>query len=138
MPAPSVNHEQRRALLESLAILAGFTECLSSLPDGSRPDILRVNSRCGCVFIGDAKDSETGTSDDTCRRLSRYMRWVFRLRRGSGGSVMALCFGHPDHLYRWASLLKTLTFGSRNEFSVHFCELGTDTVLWIVSSRERK
>jgi hypothetical protein len=100
-------HEDRRVLLDSMAVLAGFTCDLAAvgLPDGSRPDVLRADLSGRRLFIGDAKDVETPGNAATGARLGRYMSW------GAGAAscglevVVAICHGRPAESWRWVETL---------------------------------
>ena len=52
-------HESNVRFLDTLAILSGCKEHISSsLPDGKRPDVMRVNSKRRLLFIGEGKNTE--------------------------------------------------------------------------------
>jgi len=106
---PSVRHDERVALLDTLAALAGFsTEAQPRvLPDGGRPDVLRVDAIGRRIFIGDGKATETPGNEQTRRRLRHYARWGI-LASGYGEVILALCVGRTWEAGRWASLLREL------------------------------
>jgi hypothetical protein len=58
--------------LETLATLAGFVAPLP-LAWRLRPDVARICSRSGAVFLGDAKDTETPGCEATRSRLRWYL-----------------------------------------------------------------
>lgn len=107
---PGITHEKRRAVLESIAMLSGYsTECSGSLPDGTRPDVLRVDPSCGSVFIGEAKDTESPGCRETCDRLGRYLDWFRALVvTGCKASMLAVCFGESRHVEIWPETLSRL------------------------------
>ena len=106
---PGTPHARRLDVLVELAVLAGFVERLAQLPDGSIPDVLRVEPWSGAVFLGDAKDTETPGCAATRARLLGYAAWFSALpRRRLARSVMALCFGEPRHATEWGEALRDL------------------------------
>jgi hypothetical protein len=95
--------------LDLIASLAGFAERLDRLPDGARPDVLRVSVRSGRLFIGEAKETERPSDPGVIRRLQGYMAW-FRnnaVSHGAGG-VLALCVGCDVDACEWGTLLEEL------------------------------
>jgi hypothetical protein len=84
-------HEERVKLLDSLATLLGATTQLRALPDGKRPDVLRVSLQSRLLFVGEAKDSERATATEAMVRLSHYLPWIVSHARGGGTSILALC-----------------------------------------------
>jgi hypothetical protein len=88
---PSPEHERRRELLMSLAILAGCTHRLPAFPDGLMPDVLRIRVGNDLLFVGDAKATETAGCAATAARLGAYFEWV-RVHAATGrAAVVALC-----------------------------------------------
>jgi len=71
MSAPGIDHEARRAFLDALAVLAGF----SAKPQFPRfrPDVYRCRTSDGAWFIGEAKASEGPGDLDAVGRLGRYV-----------------------------------------------------------------
>ena len=108
---PSERHEERRAVLDAIAVISGFTVS-GHLPDGSIPDVFRVDPRCGAVFLADAKETETPGNRETQDRLSGYMRWFAHTVRSSPGSVFAICVGDPASAPEWQSVLRGLAIGA--------------------------
>lgn len=96
---PTVLHEHRRHWLDAIAILEGFTLGLPVLPDGSIPDVLRVDPRRRWLFVGEAKDTESPGSADTGARLHRYATWL-----APNGGVFAICHGGDIAAWRVAAL----------------------------------
>jgi len=96
---PTVLHERRRGWLDAIAILEGFTLGLPVLPDGSIPDVLRVDPRRRWLFIGEAKDTESPRSAYTGARLHRYATWL-----AANGGVFAVCHGGGIAAWRAAAL----------------------------------
>jgi hypothetical protein len=102
-------HERRRGVLADLAKLGGFLEDLRSLPDGSIPDVLRLDPWSGAVFLADAKDTETPGCAATAARLARYVEWFCSQPSPQRErSVMALCFGEAEQAAEWATVLSDL------------------------------
>src|SRR5438270_216755 len=93
MGAPSAPHEERRHVLDALAILTGYTVELPGLPDGRRPDVARMNARRRALFLGEAKDTETARRADTQIRLLEYARWLAAATPTGSTCVLAVCFG---------------------------------------------
>jgi hypothetical protein len=103
---PSLLHEERRAILDSMAILAGYQKDIRcGFPDGSLPDVLRFDPTCGVYFLGEAKDSESPGCSDTRSRLNRYVRWLRVIREDR--FTVAICFGCRDHVTGWSGLLQS-------------------------------
>jgi len=90
---PQATHERKVEFLDALAILMGCEETMGgALPDGRRPDVLRLDSRRRILFFGDAKHSESPGDTETQARLMGYVRWL-SAHIGSGGTgVFAVCF----------------------------------------------
>lgn len=99
---PTALHECRRAWLDAIAILEGFTLRLEALPDGSIPDVLRVDQRRRWLFVGEAKDTESAGSSTTGARLHRYATWL-----AANGGVFAVCHGGDIRAWR-AALLRAI------------------------------
>lgn len=103
-------HERRCRFLTALAELLGCKEQMGHvLPDGTRPDVIRLDSRRNVLFFGDGKDSESPGATDTARRLLNYVRWLEAFSTFHGGtSIFAVCFGHRADAKRWCSTLCSL------------------------------
>src|SRR5438552_4098414 len=108
MGAPSAPHEERRRVLDALAVLTGYTVELPSLPDGSRPDVARMNGRRRSLFLGEAKDTETARRTDTQIRLVEYARWLAAATTTGSRGVLAVCFGRSADRARWVATLFTV------------------------------
>lgn len=106
--APTATHEERVQALHSLATLVGCVIDWPALPDGSRPDALRLNPRTGLLFIGDAKHTETPGCSATLSRFRQYSRaagvYVASVR---ATAVLALCHSGVPQSSRWDALLKS-------------------------------
>jgi len=127
-------HDERTDLLDSIAILSGFDLCRAgSLPDGKRPDVLRVFPMSGAVFIGDAKDTERPNNKNTTTRLLRYMKWFKALSGQKAGSIFAVCFGNENDAPEWAQTLRSIAakVGLEN-YELEFRELGPADFLMVV------
>ncbi len=103
-------HERRCRFLTTLAELLGCKEQMGHvLPDGTRPDVIRLDSRRNVLFVGDAKDSESPGTTDTIRRLLNYVRWLKTFAACHGGtSILAVCFGNRADTWGWHSALDLL------------------------------
>ena len=103
-------HELRREFLDSLAVLSGYAQELDGgLPDGRRPDVLRIDLKRQRLFIGDAKDSESPKDLNAGVRLLAYFRWLStHVVARSGRGTVAICFGNARHARGWIATLKTL------------------------------
>jgi hypothetical protein len=108
--SPGQNHEERRAILDTIAVVSGyFGRRYDVLPDGIRPDVVRVDPRCGGVFIGEAKDTESPGQEAARSRLARYFQWLVALdQTRQGPSTIAVCFGRPVDQRRWVTTLTRL------------------------------
>ena len=109
-------HDSLVVVLDTVAILSGICERLplNSLPDGSRPDVLRLDRQRKFLFIGDAKNRETSGNRATQLRLRTYLRWIAAfLWRGRCG-VFTLCFEHAALATGWVDTILMLT----NELSM--------------------
>lgn len=103
---PSLWHEYRKNVLDSIAVLAGCAESTGTqLPDGVRPDVLRFDTGKRMMFVGDAKDSETPGCAATEARLLTYFRWGKAFVLSGGTLVFVVCFGRISDDAGWLSLL---------------------------------
>lgn len=105
------DHEDRRQSLDALAVLAGFRHHLGRLPDGTVPDVLRVDLPGRGLFVGDAKHTESPGRVDTYLRLRHYACWVRAHQDDvgcNGRATLALCVPGRRQIDRWAHLLSTL------------------------------
>lgn len=104
---PSDLHEARVEMIGTLATLCGYEEGPDALPDGTRPDVLRVRQQDRSLFLGDAKATETAGNRETFERLSHYAlvlgEWT---RRGYDG-VLALAVD-ADAAWGWLRTLRAL------------------------------
>lgn len=109
MGRPSDDHEARRELLDAIAILAGFTLTFpGALPDGRRPDVLRVSLTRSGLFVGDAKATESPGNSDTVARLLAYARWIDAAARGRSHpvAVLAVCVPGRHATQGWTRALE--------------------------------
>lgn len=106
-------HEQRVAFLGTLADLIGCSESIGGqLPDGRRPDVLRIDRSRGGLFVGDAKNWETPGCHETQCRLARYIEWLAtHVAADRGPAVLALCFVRMEDAARWEEILAKLEAG---------------------------
>lgn len=105
------DHEDRRRALDALAVLAGFRRRLARLPDGTVPDVLRVDPPGRGLFVGDAKHSESPERVDTYLRLRGYACWI-RARQSdvgrNGRATLALCVPADQAIAGWVRVLTDL------------------------------
>lgn len=94
---PSAAHETRRVLLETVADVAGYRLTMP-LPDGRRPDVLRVHVDRAGLFLGEAKHTEGPCDLDSADRLRDYLSWLVPPCERAVGSVLAVA--HPCGLGR--------------------------------------
>lgn len=103
---PSHRHEERRAMLETVATLAGFTAAIK-LPHRIIPDVSRICLESGSVFIGEAKESEAPQDFKTMARIEKYMQWLLQKRPSQHPDFFCVC--HPAHHGNgWYSVLETI------------------------------
>ena len=89
---PSRTHETRRVLLETIADAAGY-RLEMCLPDGTRPDVLRLHVGRLSLFLGEAKHTEGPSDFNSTDRLCHYLDWLVPLCQRGAGSVLAIA--HP-------------------------------------------
>lgn len=118
-------HEKRRKLLDSIATLAGYkVELAHGLPDGCRPDVLRINPQERGLFIGEAKNCEPPSNLSTRVRLYAYFRWLLIHTVDGGGGILAICFGNVRDTIGWTYNFNTMA----NEAGVPFNSIHTTKV----------
>lgn len=99
-------HEERVAVLEQLAILAGCTsKCI--LRPGLLPDVCAASATRPTLFIGDAKATEGPRDTASHTRFRRYLRAAVRLRERGASVRMAICCA-PHEAHAWAGELRRL------------------------------
>ena len=132
-------HDQRSRILESIATLSGFDlRGLGRLPDGRKPDVLRISESSGAVFLGEAKDTEKPNNKDTVRRLFLYMLWFKVISSHQFGSIFAICFGEENHAPGWTRTLRLIAdeVGMTN-YELKFADVGTeDFILALLPQRD--
>jgi hypothetical protein len=86
-------HEFRVGHLQVLSDLIGCHEKIGGqLPDGRRPDVMRIDKRRKLLVVGDAKASESPNNLATLARLLAYLRWIeAHVARKERVGVFALC-----------------------------------------------
>ena len=94
---PSRAHEARRILLQTIAEAAGYRLGMS-LPDGRRPDVLRLHVGRPGLFLGEAKHSEGPSDFSSIDRLRHYLGWLAPLHQRGVCSILAVA--HPCGLGR--------------------------------------
>jgi hypothetical protein len=107
-PNPSLEHEARRRILKTMAILAGFErEVPMPLIDGTRPDIALIRTDCRAAFLGDAKATEGPHDRSSKHRLAGYVRWA-RAAASAYPSIIAVCYGALADPMEWERTLLEL------------------------------
>lgn len=103
MGAPGDQHEARRQMLDTLAVLAGF-EVEATFPR-FRPDVHRRRSSDGAWFVGEAKATEGPDDSHAVDRLRQYVA----VCQAPGSSVLlALCAPIADAA-GWRNALATVS-----------------------------
>lgn len=98
--APSVPHEARVRVLETLATLAGFPAS-AQLGLGLIPDVVRLDVAGRRLFIGDAKATESSGCDATRMRLATYLAEARDWQGAGTGVVFVLAHGEPGQADDW-------------------------------------
>jgi hypothetical protein len=133
----SRRHKEGTVLLDTLATLVGCHASLEAgLPDGLRPDVIRLDLSSGRLFVGDAKHSESPASIHTQGRLLNYLRWfAAHLRSGRGDGVFAVCFSRVSDTYIWVEALNMLAdeAGVEHASVRHERFPGGMTLVWFLS-----
>lgn len=103
-------HDSRVEFLDTLAVLLRCTESVGSqLPDGCRPDVLRMDIDRNILFIGDAKVTELPGCKQSQVRLLRYLRWLSaHIDRPTAFGLFAICFGRMIDAEGWLSTISCL------------------------------
>jgi hypothetical protein len=129
---PGPVHEGRVRTLEALATLAGFLTEVTGLPDGRRPDVVRICTRRQGLFLGEAKAGEGPKDQEAVARLARYVAWWQRARR-RGPALLVVCCGRRDGR-RWAAALTALA-AELGDPAKAYTELLSDAeeVAWLAS-----
>ena len=94
---PTRAHESRRTLLETVADAAGYRLTMP-LPDGRRPDVLRIHVDRASLFLGEAKHTEGPQDLDSSDRLRHYLGWLVPSCERTVGNILAVA--HPSGLGR--------------------------------------
>ena len=103
-------HEDRVRFLDTLAILIGCKETAGrTLPDGCRPDVVRINSEQWILFLGEAKHTETAGCSATQVRMQEYLHWLsIHVNRHGGTGIFALCVERGTDTRKWQETVLTL------------------------------
>ncbi len=127
------NHDQMVKFLDTLAVLIGCKGSIGGqLPDGLRPDVLRIDAKHGVLFVGDAKYTETPRCLDTQVRLQGYLRWCLaHVLHDNRVGVFAICFRKWSDAKRWVEVVSLLGREVGLSFSGHGIER-FDTNLFVV------
>lgn len=101
-------HERLVGFLDTMAVMLGCFQTLNGqLPDSTRPDVLRVNTKSGFLFIGDAKNTEIPSSINTQERLSKYILWIlpFVSNDNNRKLMFAICHNKKENIFSWTNML---------------------------------
>jgi hypothetical protein len=103
-------HNGRVFFLDTLACLVGCKESIGGmLPDGKRPDVLRMDSKREVLFIGDAKNTEAPSFKETQVRLLGYLRWLAAyVTKENRVGIFAICFGEETESAGWVQTILML------------------------------
>jgi len=106
----SNDHGRRVQFLEVLGDLIGCFQLIGGeLPDGRRPDVLRIDRTRELLLLADAKSSESPYCTATRARLFRYLQWVRSyVDRPRRIAVFALCCPPLPHMHVWKNVVMTL------------------------------
>lgn len=104
---PGELHEARVEMLGALATLCGYEDGPDVLPDGTRPDVLRVRPQDRSLFIGEAKATETAGNRETFERLSHYASVLGEWTRSGHDGVLALAV-EAQTAFEWVRTLRAL------------------------------
>lgn len=96
-------HNDKVRFLDALAVLMGCKEAIGgALPYGEHPDVVRVDSKHGILFIGDGKNTESPGCTDTRLRLLRYLRWLAaHVSDRDRSGIFSICFGRKADSEGW-------------------------------------
>jgi hypothetical protein len=137
---PSVEHEYYVEILNDVAMMMGFFASLDALPDGTRPDVLRINIATGGVFLGDAKVTESPNCMATQVRYQHYVNWLSASRMAMPSSVCGICFGKCGKAHAWKGLLAdTLINGGLTVARLELCRIAFPIgLVWAQPCRVRR
>lgn len=99
-------HAERVEVLHELASIMGFSDHFLAFPDGTRPDVFRLNPTTGGIFLGEAKATERPTCVATKQRFANYARWLATSRARLSASVCAICFSDIADDTGWEGLIR--------------------------------
>ena len=104
------DHNSKALFLDALAILVGCRDSLGGvLPDGKRPDVLRIDLDREILFMGDAKNTESPGNKETLVRLSRYLRWLaLHVTKKNRIGIFAICFAKRADAIKWENAMLML------------------------------
>lgn len=137
VPNPSPRHEWRVGLLACLADLTDHHTDLRAWPDGTIPDVLRVNLPQRRIFVGDAKASEHASDADAADRLNVYLGWLtIAVGSGAVGSLV-ICAPSLSEAKQWSHLVENLLAERSQTTATRLLTLGAGSaVMWaVVASR---
>lgn len=109
---PSPEHERLKADLTDWALFKGYSKAYKKFQNGSEPDVLRENPQGKYLFVGDAKNSENETADnsETLSRIQTYFKQFVLLlgpERYKGG-ILAVATNNENEANKWVPVLNTL------------------------------
>ena len=133
----STEHDRKAKFLDTLATLIGCRETVGGwLPDGRRPDVLRLDSKRSVLFIGEAKDTESPGFRATQARLQRYLSWLSaHVARVKGMGIFAVCFRRESDSRNWVETVLYLG----HEVDLYYTDYGLERfgsgflIAWFIS-----
>lgn len=129
-------HEGRVGLLEDLALLLGCRETYgATLPDGRRPDVVRMDTGKGILFLGEAKNTETPGSQATRGRLLHYLLWIAaHIADPERTAILAICLKGSSSLRAWNEAVETICreVGLDHFITGSECFLSPHAFLWFI------
>lgn len=114
-------HDEKVRVLSVLAALIGCHETMGGqLPDGRRPDILRISTKDRILFLGDAKHTESPRCTATQARLLTYLHWFSSYTRVNHSlGIFAICFAKQADAHEWVRTAYSLGREAGIVFSWH-------------------
>jgi hypothetical protein len=119
------DHNSMALFLDALAILVGCRDSIGGvLPDGKRPDVLRIDLDREILFMGDAKNTESTGNKETLVRLLSYLRWLAsHIAKSDRIGIFAICFVERADSTKWENAVLMLA----REIDLMCTEFGTNT-----------
>ncbi len=118
-------HNSKALFLDALAVLVGCRDSIGGmLPDGRRPDVLRIDLDREILFVGDAKNTESTGNKETLVRLLSYLRWLaVHVTKRKGIGIFAICFAERADSVKWENTVLMLA----HEIDLICTEFGINT-----------